>query len=55
MFIQREEQEDYAAEAQFVDEHGHMLTRKVSHLNLHHSQTLIHTQTLQTQADRIFL
>lgn len=32
IFIQREEKEDYAAEAQFVDEHGKVLARKVSHI-----------------------
>lgn len=31
IFTQREEKDDYAAEAQFVDEHGNVLARKVSH------------------------
>lgn len=36
IFIQREEKEDYGAEAQFVGEHGNMLARKVSQLCFHH-------------------
>lgn len=34
--LQREEKEDYTAEAQFVSEHGHMLARKVSQSCFHH-------------------
>uniref|UniRef100_A0A8C3AS60 Ankyrin 1 n=1 Tax=Cyclopterus lumpus TaxID=8103 RepID=A0A8C3AS60_CYCLU len=30
IFVQREEKEDYAAEVQFVDEHGRVLARRVS-------------------------
>lgn len=36
IFVQREEKEDYAAEAQFVSEHGNVLARKVSQPCFHH-------------------
>lgn len=36
ILAQREEKEDYAAEAQFVDEHGRVLARKVSQLCFHY-------------------
>lgn len=46
IFVQREEKGDYAAEAQFVDEHGNVLARKVNQRYFDDLEGHVQIQTL---------